>query len=173
MAERKRMIPEELLKRSFGTVLRQLVYEMDADVETLYADLGLPFRSRYTPVIKALDVAGSLTIKDLAREVGLSHSALSQTISQMGKDGLVSSVQGADGRERLISLTPAARALMPQVIECWAAFNQVRDDIAAEVGVDLQAACEATLDALGERNLQQRAREILDAKRTRRPRKKA
>ena len=131
-----------------GTLLRQLVTLMDGEVDAFYVREGLPLRSRYTPVIKALLRRDSATIKQLAADVGLTHSALSQTISQMTKEGLVIGRPGDDPRERHIRLTPAAKALLPRIKECWRLFDAAAASVSSDAGASLAAVCASAIAAL-------------------------
>jgi DNA-binding MarR family transcriptional regulator len=134
---------------------------MDGDVELIYARLGLPFRSRYTPIVKALILRESATIKELSEVVGLTHSAVSQTLLQMTRDGLVNATPGDDGRERVVRLTAAAKALLPQVFDCWDAFNGAVEDLSGEIGVPLADACERAISALSRKSFEARTEERL------------
>src|SRR4051812_46693935 len=85
-----------------GTRLRHLLDLLDADVAAVYADLGLEwFRPRYAPVVRELAASGPSSIRDLARATGVTHSAASQTVAQMVKEGLVVLEPGADARSRI------------------------------------------------------------------------
>ncbi len=147
-------------ERSLGTLLRQLVTLLDGGVDAFYVSEGLPLRSRYTPVLKALIRRESATIKQLATDVGVSHSALSQTVSQMRKEGLVSGSPGADPRERHIRLTPAARALLPRILECWRAFDRAADSLTEEIGCSLPAVCSRAIGVLEQKSFDDRIREV-------------
>ena len=74
---------------TLGTLVRHLIDLLDQDVEAAYAAAGLTWRPRYTPVLRALMASGPASIRWLSRHIGISHSAVSQTVSQMVKDGLV------------------------------------------------------------------------------------
>ena len=64
-----------------GTRLKQVQDLLDGGLAELYSDLGLPgFRPRYTPVLKVLEAQDGQPIRDLATAVGVSHSAMSQTV---------------------------------------------------------------------------------------------
>ena len=84
---------------SLGTELRRLIDLLDSDVEKCYMSLGLRYRPRFTPVVKALEALGPSSIKVISRHSNLSHSAASQTVAHMTKEGLLTMREGADGRE--------------------------------------------------------------------------
>ena len=78
-----------------------------------------------------------MTIRDLARGTGVTHSAMSQRVAEMRRRGLVDLVTGADGRERFIRLTDAARALMPALDAEWDATAAAFDALNAELTASL------------------------------------
>lgn len=106
-----------------GTRLRHLLELLDGEVAAVYPALGLGdgYRPRFTPVVRALTAAGPAAIRDLARSLGVTHSAASQTVAQMARRGLVTLAPGADARQRIVRLTPKAVALLPALEREWAA----------------------------------------------------
>ena len=106
---------------------------MDAGIAEVYAELGIVgVRPRFSMVILFLE-GGPLSIRELAREVNVTHSAMSQTVSAMKKDGLIQSAPGTDGRNRMIELTPAGRALIEPLRAEWYATEEVLAELDAEV----------------------------------------
>ena len=118
----------------FGTALRRLLDQLDGAVERAYAADGLDFRPRFTPVVRALAEHGPLTIRALSRMLGVSHSATSQTVSQMTARGLVAATPGADARERMIAATAALDALLPRLRRHWDAVASATASLDREVG---------------------------------------
>lgn len=106
---------------SFGTALRRLIDQLDGAVEQAYRDDGLDFRPRFTPIVRALVADGPQTIRALAATLGVSHSAVSQTIAQMTIRGLVTVAAGRDARQRIVALSAAGTALLPRLQRHWAA----------------------------------------------------
>jgi len=118
---------------TLGTLVRNLIERLDRDVEAAYAASGLAWRPRYTPILRALLNLGPTSIKALALETGVSHSAVSQTVSQMNKEGLVALTPGADARERIVVLTAKTAALVPALQLQWAATNIAATQLDAEL----------------------------------------
>ncbi|WP_068874508.1 MULTISPECIES: MarR family winged helix-turn-helix transcriptional regulator [unclassified Phenylobacterium] len=144
---------------SLGTLLRNLIDALDGDVERAYAAAGLDFRPRFTPVVRLLAAEGALRIKDLAARVGLSHSALSQTVGQLVAQGWVRLEPGADGRERVARLTPRALGALPDLQRCWAATAEAAASLDAELGLDLEDVARGALAALQRRSFRSRIEE--------------
>ena len=120
-----------------GTLLRHLVDLLDGDVEAVYRAQGLDCRSRFTPVIRHLERAGPSSIRQIALASGLTHSAISQTVTEMLKKDLVASSTGRDARERIISFTPAGEALLPALHAIWSAVWAAADELSDDIGQPL------------------------------------
>ena len=151
--------PREFL----GTRLRHLLDQLDGDLTRVYTDLGLPgFRPRYTPVISLVNSAGPQSIRDLANTIGVTHSAVSQTVNQMHRDGLVDLKPGDDARQRIVHLTDHARAIIPTLDAEWNATTAAVHELDAELPHPLTDLVDAALRALGERPMRDRIRSHLD-----------
>ena len=135
---------------TLGTLARHLIELLDGEVEAAYAASGLEWRPRYTPVLRALMSLGSGCIKALAVEIGISHSAVSQTVSQMTRDGLVVLKPGADARERIVVLTSKTETLIPALQRQWAATNAAADQLDAELSVPLTGVLGEAIAALNQ-----------------------
>jgi len=141
---------------TLGTLLRHLLEMLDGDVEAAYVAAGLAWRPRYTPVLRGLLSLGPVSIKALALKIGISHSAVSQTVAQMAKDALVDLKPGADARERIVVLTPKAEAMIPALQRQWAAVNAAADDLDAELTAPLSDTIQDAIAALNRRPFRQR-----------------
>jgi DNA-binding MarR family transcriptional regulator len=136
---------------TLGTLVRRLIELLDGEVEAAYAAAGLAWRPRYTPVLRALLALGPASIKALAGQIGISHSAVSQTVAQMKKDELVTLEPGADGRERIVALTANAQAMLPALRRQWAATNAAADALDAELSAPLSGVVAEAIAALSRR----------------------
>lgn len=139
-----------------GTLLRHLVDLLDGDVEAVYREQGLDCRSRFTPVIRHLEREGPSSIRQIALASGLTHSAISQTVAEMLKKGLVTSAPGKDARERIIAFTAAGEALLPRLHAIWAAIWAAADDLSSDVGIPLGDVLERAIAAAGRRPFRDR-----------------
>jgi DNA-binding MarR family transcriptional regulator len=140
-----------------GTRLRNLLELLDGDVAAVYRDLGLEgFRPRFTPFIRLLAADGPSSIRDLARAIGVTHSAASQTVAQMAKQGLVVLEPGADARQRIVRLTPAAERILPVLDAEWAATTAAAKALDAELSYPLSRLVDEALEAVRRRPMRQR-----------------
>jgi DNA-binding MarR family transcriptional regulator len=140
-----------------GTLLRHVLEEMDGDIATVLADLGTPgYRPRFSPVVRALVALGPVPIRDLALAIGVSHSAASQTVTQMRSRGFVVIKPGEDARQRVVHLTATARALLPKIEAEWAATASAATELDAELPFPLADLVPAIAAALARRPFRQR-----------------
>ncbi|PPU75658.1 MULTISPECIES: MarR family winged helix-turn-helix transcriptional regulator [Xanthomonas] len=140
------------LTPTLGTLVRHLIELLDGDLEAVYAASGLAWRPRYTPVLRVLMRLGPASIKVLAQEIGITHSAASQTVAQMAKQRLVVLKPGADARERIVVLTAKVRRLVPALQQQWAATNAAAAQLDAELSVPLSAVLAEAIAALQRRS---------------------
>jgi len=122
---------------TLGTVLRHLIALLDGGVEQGYIRSGLDYHPRYTSTVQTLLAIGPSSIRTISRHSGLTHSAISQTVAQMEKDGLITFLSGDDARERIVSLTPKAEAMVPVLKERWAATNLAAQELDKELSMPL------------------------------------
>ncbi|MEV1331438.1 MarR family transcriptional regulator [Micromonospora costi] len=144
-------------REAVGTLLRHVLEVLDGDVAAVYAERGLAdYRPRFSPPLRVLVTDGPLPIRDLARRVGVTHSAASQTVAQMARAGLVELTPGADARQRIVHLSARARELLPVVEAEWAATTEAMRGLDDELPVPLAEMLHAVLAAVRRRSLRQR-----------------
>jgi DNA-binding MarR family transcriptional regulator len=149
-----------------GTLLRHLVELLDGAVEQTYQRAGLTYRPRYTPVVRALVALGPSSIRSISQHAGTTHSAASQTVAQMAKDGLVDSRPGADARERIIHLSSRGRRMLPTLERHWAVIDAAARDLDRELSVPLSAVAREAIETLSREGFAERI-ERTAARRTR------
>ncbi|GAB2906558.1 MarR family winged helix-turn-helix transcriptional regulator [Streptomyces mayteni] len=140
--------------------LHELLAAMDAEIEQVYLSRGIEgVRPRFAYPLIRLAHTGPLTIRELAESLDRSHSAISQTVAAMRKEGLVSSEPGPDARTRRIALTERGRSLVPFLAAEWRATHATVAELDAEVPHALTAVVEELRRALERRSMRRR---ILD-----------
>jgi len=144
---------------TLGVLLRRLLEHLDGAVEEAYATAGLDYRPRYTPVVLALREQGPSPIRAIAERTGVSHSATSQTVSQMTRQGLVKLKAGDDGRERIVELTAASKRLLPQLEQHWAATAKAAKSLEKDIATPLAAVLSDALSALERKSFASRIHE--------------
>lgn len=140
-----------------GTRLRHVLELLDGAVAEIYRDLGVPgFRPRYTPILRILAAHGPQSIRDLANATSVTHSAASQTVAQLAREGLVELEPGRDARQRIVHLTPSARSLLPVLDAEWAATTAAASELERELPFSLSALLTATTAALARKPFHER-----------------
>jgi DNA-binding MarR family transcriptional regulator len=140
-----------------GPRLRALLEEMDSDVGLALTDLGLrDYRTRYSAVIRLIDRTGPVTIRDVAEELGVTHSAASQTVAEMQRRGLLALRPGADARQRQVALTEKSRRLLPAIDAEWAATDAASAALDAELPYPLSTLIDDLAAALKQRRFRDR-----------------
>jgi MarR family transcriptional regulator, organic hydroperoxide resistance regulator len=146
---------------SFGAALRRLIDHLDGALEQAYRDEGLDFRPRYTPVVRALLADGPQTIRSLSEALGVSHSAVSQTVSQMAAAGLVAVTRGEDdARQRVVTLSRAGKAMVPRLEDHWRAARIATASLDTETGGVLVEVVNRANAALARRPFSERLAEL-------------
>lgn len=125
------------VKQTLGTQVRRLLELTDGGVAALYADAGLDYRPRFTPVMRPLLQQGAMTVGELAQVSGLTQPAISQTVGQMARAGLVENVRDADRRVRRITLSARGETLRQPLERQWAATTLVTAQLDAELPMPL------------------------------------
>ncbi|MGA4844970.1 MarR family winged helix-turn-helix transcriptional regulator [Streptomyces sp. G5(2025)] len=137
--------------------LHELLATMDAEIEQVYIERGIKgVRPRFAYPLIRLAHTGPLTIRELAESLNRSHSAISQTIAAMRKEGLVTSEPGPDARTRRIDLSERGRALVPFLAAEWRATHAAVAELDAEIPYAMTAVVQELRRALESRSMRQR-----------------
>ena len=144
--------------------LHALLRRLDDEIGTVYTDRGIEgVRSRFVYPLIRLAHIGPLTIRDLAESLGRTHSAMSQTVTAMRREGLVETEPGPDARTRRVALTEKARALVPLLEAEWRATEESVAEIDDELPHALSTVVVELERVLARRSLRERLVERLDA----------
>ena len=148
------------MKQGLGTQLRHLIELLDGAVQQAYADAGLDYRPRYTPVMRILAQQQSATIGQLAELAGITQPAVTQTVALMKKEGLLLvAASGEDGRQRVVRLSRHGEALLPRLQACWQATMRAADSLDAELEFPLSDCLAQAIAVLGQRSFGDRIRD--------------
>ncbi len=151
-------------EQSLWRPLRDLLDLMDDDIARLYAERGVgAVRPRFSRALIKLAHLGPLSIKQLARAVEVTHSAMSQTVTALRNEGLVRVRAGADARTRTVELTDEGRAVVPFLEAEWRATEAAVAELEAEVPYPLTAVVRDLRGALGRRSFHDRILRHLSA----------
>ncbi|SMQ86050.1 DNA-binding transcriptional regulator, MarR family [Devosia lucknowensis] len=96
------------------------------ELERHLAQIGL--MPAHMPVLLALE-HGEASQKTIAERAGVEQATMTATLNRMERDGLVSRRPNPDdGRSQLVTLTPAARAKLPDVEAAAERINAIALD---------------------------------------------
>lgn len=144
--------------------MRRLLNAMDADIARWYATRGIVgVRPRFSMALIRLHHLGPMTIRALAGEIDVTHSAMSQTVTAMRRDGLVDVVPGDDdARTRVVALTDAGRALVPALEAEWRATEAAIAQLETEIAYPLTQVVRDIEAALAKRSFHDRIDALVD-----------
>ena len=146
------------MEGAIGTRLRHVLELLDGDVAKVYLDLGLPeYRPRFSPIVRTLVADGPLSIRELAKAVGVTHSAASQTVAQLAKARFVSLEPGpTDARQRIVHLTDKTRELLPTIEAEWQATTAAMAELNTELSAPLAQILDEIIAAVERRSFHAR-----------------
>ena len=138
--------------------VRLLLAAMDHDIAALYEERGLAdIRPRFAMPLIRLARRGPMTIRQLADTLDVTHSAMSQTVSALRRQGLVRSLPGSnDARTREIALTKRARDIVPFLESEWRATEQAAAELEDEIPYPLSRVVDDIEAALARRSFHDR-----------------
>jgi len=143
--------------------LKLLLNAMDDDIARLYDERGVSgVRPRFSMTLIRLRHLGPLTIRELAAEVEVTHSAMSQTITAMRREGLVESSPGTDARTRTVALTAKGAELVPFLEAEWRATEAAYASLEAELPYALTQVVRDMASALDRRSFHDRILAAMD-----------
>ena len=130
--------PHDPTERSRWRPVFRLLSDMDDEIARVYADNGIgDLKPSWVLEIVRLHVRGPMTIAELARSVGRTHSALSQKVAAMRAAGWLETSPGTDARSKLVTLTPKAERVAGLLAAEWRATEAVIAEIEAELPYSL------------------------------------
>lgn len=134
-----------------GELLRYVGELVEQGADEHYRAMQLNYRARYTPVLRAL-AAGAQTVTEITRRTRQTQGGVSQTVSLMESEGIVSRHALDDGRKAQIRLTPAGRVLVDRLEKHWHATFAAIAMLEAEIRFPLRDALSAAAAALDRRD---------------------
>lgn len=117
----------------FGSRLRRLSETFLGDVNQLYEAHQLSFDAAWFPVFYILSRKETVSIRDIADELLISHSSVSQLVSALQQKGLVrTTADPNDARRKVVAFTPKGRKLQQQIAPVWTALSQAMEALVNE-----------------------------------------
>lgn len=116
-----------------GSRLRRLSEYWIAEINKVYQQEKIDFDASWFPLFYILSQKEEVSIRQLSDHIQVSHSAVSQLVSNLKKRGLVqSNTDEGDARKQLIRFTPEGVCLLEKIQPIWQSITQVMEEIACE-----------------------------------------
>ena len=129
MKNRSNMI-EELGELALSTRLMRLSEWTRKDVTRIYKEYGMPFESKWFPVLYILSRKAPLSVMELTEELGYAHPSVIALVKEMEKQKLIRSAPSKiDRRRRMLELTPKAMEWQKKMQPLWERMRQVAAQI--------------------------------------------
>jgi DNA-binding MarR family transcriptional regulator len=145
-----RKLDELVLDHRFRRMMETLLQS----AEEVYAELGLPFRARWTSTYLLLRDNGPMPIVEIANQIGLTHPTVINITNDMAAAGLLDQeMDAADRRRRLVRLSDYALALSSELERVWKSLSQVQRDRFQRVGCDIIDVLNQFEDQLSQRTI--------------------
>lgn len=142
-----------------GELLRYVNELVEHGAEQHYKQMGLDYRARFTPVLRALQ-AGASTVTQITAHSHLTQGAISQTVGQMQSEGLINRQRLEDARMSRIELTAHGQQLIARLDQHWATTFEVIEALEQEIGHPLCQVLEQAARALERKGFAQRLTEL-------------
>jgi DNA-binding MarR family transcriptional regulator len=148
---------------AFASRLRRLGDRLKAEATKLYRVYGIEFNDSWFLVALALSDRGEISVTEIAEAFGISHAAISQTVTAMERKGLlVRYPDERDSRRTLLELTQEGRSEVELLRPIWQVIGECTDEMIASTGIDLLSAITAIEDQLEYRSLYTRVTERIE-----------
>lgn len=122
-----------------GTWLRRISEKFLLEISTVYRRLDIPFEPVWFPVFYLLRDDATLSLTQIAQQLEITHSAVSQMVTSLRNKGLLVQVpHGGDGRMKQVALSPEGRQLLAQVQPVWAALSEEMSGVWENEATQLQ-----------------------------------
>jgi DNA-binding MarR family transcriptional regulator len=117
----------------FGSRLRRLSEYFLMEVNKVYEQAGIPFDASWFPVFYLLSKQQPLPMIDISEQLEISHSAVSQMVTNLKKKGLLKTTPcKEDGRRQLVAFSKKGEELLQQIQPVWAAITEAMNELVME-----------------------------------------
>lgn len=157
-------VADDPTERSRWRPVFRLFSGMDDEIAQVYADNGIEdLKPSWVLEIIRLHVRGPMTIAELARSVGRTHSALSQKVAAMRAAGWLQTAPGADARSKRVALTAKSERIAGLLAAEWRATEAVITEIESELPYPLTRVADDIRAVLARKSFHDRITERLAA----------
>ena len=117
----------------FGSRLRRLSEYFLMEVNKVYEQAGIPFDASWFPVFYLLSKQQPVPMIDISEQLEISHSAVSQMVTNLKKKGLLKTTPcKEDGRRQLVAFSKKGEELLQQIQPVWDAITGAMNELVME-----------------------------------------
>jgi DNA-binding MarR family transcriptional regulator len=155
-------IVAELGHLFLGTRLKRLAERMQADVQKVAAEAGLPIQPSQYPLLALIEREGSITVGQIAETLDISQPGVTRNMARLIELGLVEMTRdGRDQRQKSLSLSDAGKAAMEvSKREVWPRIDMAVAAMCEPLSGPLLGQVSAIERALDEKPLDRRAADL-------------
>lgn len=111
---------KELGYKALDSRLKRISDRMSHDVRKFYKEFGVDVEPNWYLVFMLLKKRGEISITDIAEPLGYSHPSVVVIVKKMTEKGyLMITKDKTDKRKQMISLSPKAIEMLPQLEKIW------------------------------------------------------
>jgi DNA-binding MarR family transcriptional regulator len=117
----------------FGSRLRRLSEYFLMEVNKVYEEAGISFDASWFPVFYLLSEQQPMPMIEIADQLEISHSAVSQMVTNLKKKGLLKTTPcKEDGRRQLVAFSKKGEDLLHQIQPVWNAISAAMNELVTE-----------------------------------------
>ena len=139
---------------ALGTRLRRLSDQLIEQVAEVYRAQSIDLNPRFFPLIAALIRMPVATVVELSKSIGISHSAIVQTLALMKQHGLVTLLNSkSDSRKTEVRLSADAKKIIKSLERTWNTLQELLEGILTKSKGSLMENIESLEAALNKNSL--------------------
>lgn len=147
-------------KMAVGSRLRLLTETITEDAAQIYKMYNINMQPKWFPVLYALSTSSSMTITEIAKEIGHSHPSVSKITAELIQSGYVKEKEDKrDGRRNTIQLSARGKEMMKKMEEPYKDVTSAIEELSGQARNDLWKAIEEWEYLLAQKSLFSRVRE--------------
>lgn len=117
----------------FGTRLKRLSDRFLQDVSKLYKSLNLTFEPGWFPVFYLLNEKGTLTMTEIANELKITHSAVSQLVNSLKKKNYLEFIKDTDDKRKImVTFTEEGLNITEKLVPVWQSLKRSMEELISE-----------------------------------------
>jgi len=116
---------------AISTRLQRLADALRKDGQLIYQSFGIAFEPKWFPVVYTLHLKTSLSVVEIANEIGYAHPSTISLLKELEKKQIIKSKKDkTDERKRLIMLTEKGKSLVTAMQPVWSNMQKALSQIA-------------------------------------------